>query len=219
MQTLPPAAPDQPASPDNNPEPKPHSTHARTGKIARLPKALRDSLNTLMEDGHSAAEILEKLGEPAKHITPNNLSDWRYGGHQDWLLEQAWVEDVQSCRDSAKDLLQKDEATTLPEAGLQVGAMRIYQLLRHLEPAPFAANLREKLESFMKVFAALPRVAKEALRYQKYRDACAQARAALQPLLDPKRKLTDEERVDLVHRVDEILGLKPRVARPPASDL
>jgi hypothetical protein len=185
-------------------------THARTGKIARLPKVIRDSLNTMMEDGFSAAVILEKLGEAAKHITPSNLSDWRYGGHQDWLLERVWIDDVQSCRDGAKHLLEKDEATTLPEAGLQVGAMRIYQLLRHLEPAAFAANLRGKPERFVKVFAALPRVAKEALRYQKYRDACEQARAALQPLLDPKRKLTDEERVDQVHRVDEILGLHPR---------
>jgi hypothetical protein len=193
----------------DNPQPATRPRR-RTGKVASLPKAVRLRLNHMLEDGLTYPQIIESLGPDGHGLTEDNISQWWKGGHQDWLLERVWFDDVQSCRDGARDLLEKDEATTLPEAGLQIGAMRIYQLLRHLEPAPFAANLQEKPEGFMKVFAALPRVAKEALRYQKYRDACEQARAALQPLLDPKRKLTDEERVDLVHRVDELLGMRKR---------
>jgi len=54
---------------------------------------------------------------------------------------------------------------------------------------------------------ALARASSETLQLQKYREACAQARAALQNLRDPKRKLNDDERRAIVRNVDEILGL------------
>jgi len=41
---------------------------------------------------------------------------------------------------------------------------------------------------------------------QKYRDACASARATLREL-DPKRKLDESETRAIVRKVDEILGL------------
>jgi hypothetical protein len=42
---------------------------------------------------------------------------------------------------------------------------------------------------------------------QKYRDICAQARAALAPLKDPNRKLEETETRAIVLLVDKLLGL------------
>ena len=51
-------------------------------------------------------------------------------------------------------------------------------------------------------------VSRWALQREKYRDACQAARAEVEPRLDPRRPLTDEERLAIVDKVDEIMGLK-----------
>lgn len=68
----------------------------RTGKIARLPKSIRDDLNLRLENGADGPELLawlnalpevqKVLGEKfgGKPITKHNLSDWRHGGYAEW---------------------------------------------------------------------------------------------------------------------------------------
>jgi hypothetical protein len=75
--------------------------HARTGKIARLPLAVREKINQQLKDGLPTRQIAQWLnqdnavkavlklqfdGEP---ISDNNLSEWRRGGFQTWQNEQA----------------------------------------------------------------------------------------------------------------------------------
>jgi hypothetical protein len=69
---------------------------ARIGKIARLPKALRDEVCTRLENGQLSPQILPWLNaQPevqalvataygGQEISPANLSDWRLGGFVDW---------------------------------------------------------------------------------------------------------------------------------------
>ena len=69
----------------------------RNGKIARLPREIREQLNIKLDDGMEAGPILEWVNElpetkkvvaelfEGKPINPQNLSDWRQGGYQDWL--------------------------------------------------------------------------------------------------------------------------------------
>ena len=101
----------------------------RTGKIARLPKSIRDELNRRLEDGWQNIKLVDWLNElpavreilleqfHAEPITEPNLSRWKEGGYQDWLRHREsqeqlrWViergEDVQSQGgDSAEWLAQ-----------------------------------------------------------------------------------------------------------------
>lgn len=79
---------------------------ARTGKIARLPLAVRDELNMRLMDNESGQTLLAWLnalpvcqeringswkGEP---INDANLSMWRSGGFADWMEEQAQIREV-----------------------------------------------------------------------------------------------------------------------------
>jgi hypothetical protein len=90
------------------------------GKIARLPRAIRDELNRRMDDGQTGNELLHWLnGLPkvkkvlAKHfagrpIAKQNLYDWRLGGHRAWLDRQ---ETFAMARDLATDGKKLDDAT------------------------------------------------------------------------------------------------------------
>jgi hypothetical protein len=60
----------------------------RNGKVARLPTAIRDQINQMMDDGLPYKIIIEKLGPAGQHVNEDNLSNWRLGGYQDYLKAQ-----------------------------------------------------------------------------------------------------------------------------------
>jgi hypothetical protein len=87
-----------------------------TGKIGRLPKALRDQLGQLLEDNLPGSEILLWLNAQTetqeilqryfegRSITEQNLSDWRQSGHQHWLRRQEALEATQNLFEHGEDL-------------------------------------------------------------------------------------------------------------------
>ena len=72
----------------------------RNGKIARLPRAVREQLNRRLQDGGQGRELagwLNSLPEVIKvlaaefdriPISVQNLSQWRKGGYREWLAGQ-----------------------------------------------------------------------------------------------------------------------------------
>ena len=87
----------------------------RTGKIARLPRTLRDQLNQRLYNGEPGVELIKWLNALpevqallAEHfngvpISPQNLSEWNNGGFLDWLAIQDLLE---SAREFAADAAQ-----------------------------------------------------------------------------------------------------------------
>jgi hypothetical protein len=75
------------------------NTTSRIGKIARLPHSIREQLNLKLHDGIPAKSILPWLNSlpevkailaadfDNRPISKQNLSEWKHGGHRDWLLQ------------------------------------------------------------------------------------------------------------------------------------
>jgi hypothetical protein len=71
----------------------------RRGKIARLPRAIREELNHRLDEGDPQKDLvgwLNSLPEvkavvelhfEAKSITQQNLSEWKQGGYRDWRAQ------------------------------------------------------------------------------------------------------------------------------------
>jgi len=88
--------------------------HTRTGKIARLPVEVREVLNDRLAAGEPAAALVNWLNGllsvqkvlqeyfGSRLITEQNLSEWRAGGHQDWLRQE-------QARFLIEDLAQQDK--------------------------------------------------------------------------------------------------------------
>src|SRR5882672_9231689 len=89
----------------------------RNGKVARLPKEARDRLNVMMQDGVPYREIIERLGPEGSELNEQNLTNWRKGGHQDWLSDQERNQSLVLRRDSALSLLEKKAGATVQDAG------------------------------------------------------------------------------------------------------
>ena len=92
----------------------------RNGKIARLPRELRDQLNRRFDNGETGVRLAEWLnGLPevqkvlqadfgGRRISEQNLSEWKSGGYRDWLTRQ---EALSQARDLAADSNELAEAT------------------------------------------------------------------------------------------------------------
>lgn len=80
---------------------------ARTGKIARLPLAVREELNHRLRENESGQTLITWLNElepvravlksqfEGEPINDANLSNWRIGGFADWLKDQDAVKRIE----------------------------------------------------------------------------------------------------------------------------
>jgi len=183
--------------------------HARAnGKVARLPKSVRDQINQWILDGATYPQIIARLGPAGADLKPGHLSEWRKRGHQDWLAEQAFIARTRARQETTEDLGRDFDATNLNHATLQLGTLHVFEALRDLGPGSLNQKLGGDSAAFARLLNALARASKETMLLQKYREASARARAALQELKDPKRKLNQSETRAIVLKVDDILGLR-----------
>ena len=88
----------------------------RNGKIARLPRAIREQVNRKLDDGITGVEIVEWLNTlpeaqalmaaefDGRPIREQNLSEWKAGGYRDWQMRQEALEMVRSLAEEAGEL-------------------------------------------------------------------------------------------------------------------
>jgi len=127
------------------PEPSTPFAYRGKGKVARLPKPVRDKICNWMLDGLSYPDIIQQLGPDGKDLNPGHLCEWKKRGYQDWLLEQAWLAETRARQEPAADLSADFDATQLNHAALQLGTLHIFEALRDLgsaspPPSPRPAN-------------------------------------------------------------------------------
>lgn len=119
---------------------------ARNGKIARLPAEIREFVNQQIYEGEFYSEIiaaLKGLGYPG--IRPQNLSEWRKGGFQDWLRAQRDVEDLKLDREALLDIANKPGSEAdVAKANEILLSLRLFRMLsedkqesEHLSPKFF----------------------------------------------------------------------------------
>ena len=98
---------------------------SRNGKIARLPRGIREQLNCRLQNGEQGRPLVAWLNVlPAvravvaaefdgKPVREQNLSEWRKGGYREWLLQQEAMEAV--CRVKADAAALRGQAGDLTD--------------------------------------------------------------------------------------------------------
>jgi len=171
----------------------------RTGKIARLPKAIRDSVNLMLRDGDSYLKIIAKLNEMGyADFNEPNMSAWKAGGHEDWLNEQAFLDDMKAKREFALEIVSQNEGGKIHEAGLNLAASQIFELLQDFDATAMKQLIATDPENYSRIVGALAKISKESLNYEKYRSMVEKAREVI---ADESTLTQDEQRA----RLKEIL--------------
>jgi len=122
---------------------------ARTGKIARLPLAIREELNQRLRENEPGAQILEWVNGldvvkellerhfKSEPISDANLSIWRSGGFAEWLKSQDDIEHIQRLQEVSLRIA-KASGGNLSEGLLALNVGRIQEALEQ-----FWQGLRE----------------------------------------------------------------------------
>jgi len=114
----------------------------RTGKIARLPHALREEVNRRLLDGQTSRVILGWLNKDAAAVaiwerdfegvaaSAQNLSEWKLGGWKEWRERKERVENLKTLSAFAHDLTNAGGSLADGAASILSG-----QILEALEQA------------------------------------------------------------------------------------
>jgi len=155
----------------------------RNGKIARLPRAIRDELNRRLADGgigsrlvtwlNSLPEVQQvlKTGFGARPINEQNLSEWRQGGFEDWLRHEdarAWVSQL---AEESDDLEKESGSIPLADRVTYPAMLALSGLIRQVLISSDAAEQRRTVISAAQQLTQLRRVSHQAekLRLEKER--------------------------------------------------
>jgi len=104
------------------------SSRTRIGKIARLPKEVREELNRRLQDGEPGDTLLEWLNALPKtqkmltsqfggrSISKQNLSEWKQGGYRDWERAEETRLRVDHFTEEAARLAGSGEGPSLSES-------------------------------------------------------------------------------------------------------
>jgi hypothetical protein len=207
-----PPAPPAPAASNGNGAPPAQSdaesSRRRNGFIARLPKLERDMVNEMLSNGVPYAQIAGALDEIGYVVSERNISNWAQGGYQDSLVAQERVLENRLRQDALVDLLRHEQATELPEVGLQLVATRFAELLvsRGMQKESLEANV----EKDIRVAGMLCRLSREIFNLQKCRD-----RASCLHGEDPEKIRRENER--FFENLMATYGAKPKAAAPGAE--
>src|SRR5215469_15867123 len=89
---------------------------ARYGKIARLPRNIRDELNRRLDNNESGVDLLAWLNSlpevkqvldkdfDGRQISDQNLSDWKQGGFLEWQGQQDAVTLIRELKANGSEL-------------------------------------------------------------------------------------------------------------------
>jgi len=207
----------------------PQSSRRSSSKIAGLPASVRNSLNQMLDDGLPYEQIITKitaLGYPG--ITHQNLSLWRQRGFQHWLEHRDHLEELRIQTDGAIQLATTlgDPANTSRASEILL-SMQLYQTLlaQHSDPDPDVETQKHHATRILQLSRALgihmaDRSRRERLEFQqqKLKKQFDEPTPRQRKRRDLEEPLTPEERLSIIRKVDELLGVKlriPSLPKPP----
>lgn len=216
---------------------------ARNGKIARLPRDVRDELNRRMENGEQGGSLLAWLNAlpvvsavlardfNSSPVSKQNLCEWRAGGFAEWQARQATL-------DQARELAADAGEITAATDG------RLTDHLATVLAVRYASALSgwngEVTDEFRRKLRALRGLCQDIVELRRGDHSGARLKTE-QDRLEREREKSEEEVIahfqhwlknpevrDLVcqdyvspeereRRMREIFGLEPRPLEPPEA--
>jgi hypothetical protein len=202
-------------APDLSVLPPAESDHRGNGKIARLPKALRDRVNRMLDDGVPYKTIISEIEKAAEEPLPYkllemNISRWKDNGYQHYVRREEWRDELRIVRESGSEMTELNDGPRFQETLVQVALTEIFRVLQQRE-------LKSDSLNFIRLFNSLARLNREALGLKKYNDLLAKEKAELTKL-DIERDISKNEHRAIADRTDRIFRMpRPRPDNVPAK--
>ena len=144
----------------------------RTGKIARLPKPIRDQLNQRLDNGELATTLVEWLNQQPDvqriiteqfaglPIRPQNLSEWRKGGYLEWTRHQLLREQTRWTAEQATDLESDTDERTMSIAE-DIALIMSAELALQVQALGEITDPKKRFEKFLILAKELSRLRRD----------------------------------------------------------
>ena len=131
----------------------------RRGKIARLPRHIREELNRRLENGEQAIRLVEWLNtlpevkeilksDFGDHpITDGNLSEWKNGGFLEWQAQRERFADLDDLNAEGDELAK---TTSKVAKNMEAVVLARYATLLHRSRGEIPEQLRATLQCYSK---------------------------------------------------------------------
>jgi hypothetical protein len=153
----------------------------RTGKIARLPKTIRDELNHRLDNGADGPELLawlnalpevqrvlaEKFG--GRPLTKHNLSDWRRGGYAEWSAALTGRAQWQELIEQGCALNKKGTGPDGTDVTRYLGSFLVVELAEALDELHEMKDPKQRWKLLQIISRALARLQNEHSRDKRIR--------------------------------------------------
>ena len=186
MNTLTPSLTDSSAT-TNSPSPlaildpsvRPSTEGRRNGKIARLPKATRDMINHMLDDGLPYPVIIDELGEAGEGLNSQNLTNWKKGGYQDYIEAQEMIDRAKAQAEVAAEILRETEgiadSAKIMEACRVIAAVQLMQGLMEHGDESLKKVLLDKPSGYISILNVICNLASTGLKLDKFKLEIARA--------------------------------------------
>jgi uncharacterized membrane protein YccC len=186
----------------------------RVGKIARLPKEIREQLNQRLENGEPGKDLLNWLNQlpetqkiladhfAGQPIRPQNLSDWKSGGYQDWLRHQQLREQTRWTAEQSSDLERDINQLTISIAE-DIAIVMSAELALQVQALGRISDPKERFRQFRLLARELSRIRRDdqrVIRGRLQREKFESTLEPVEPAVSAKSetsasKIPDDEKV------------------------
>jgi hypothetical protein len=158
-----------------------------TGKIASLPRAQRDIINRMLDDGATGKAIETEMAKHGVSLNGENISNWFQNGFQQYLQHQDHIAEMRLLRENASDLVQDYNVVQFHQAANQLAVGQIFKALTNQQLIDDPIN-------YVRTLNALSRLSRAALVLKQCEDENIKAAgqtAKSEPIrdLETQRKL------------------------------
>ncbi len=153
----------------------------RSGKIGRLPLAIRTELNTRIRAGNLSPVLLPWLNEQPEvreilkrdfaevDISPANLSEWRQGGYRDWLDRRQKLEEKRELAEYCLELAESGKSLLDGSASILGG--KLMEILEEVDVRDQKALLMDKPDTIIGLMSGLAALQGQANTSHKIKQA------------------------------------------------
>ena len=146
------------------------SETTRKGKIASLPLVIREEVNQRLLDGQKAPQILPWLNSDERvlkildelwgeePISPQNLSEWRQGGYQDFKKRLEQIERTKQLSGYAVNLAAKGQGVNAGNVAIVGG--QLLEIFESLDVEEQKALLKAKPATYILLLDSLAKLEK-----------------------------------------------------------
>lgn len=140
----------------------------RNGKVARMPRVIRDTINLAFESGMEGKAIVAWINtQPearkvldlwfdGKPVTKQNLSEWKKGGYKEWLKQQEACDIVRRLIEKANALTVAADEAPISDQLSTVLTLELVNIAQTLLDE--TADTHERWQRLQELFRVLARV-------------------------------------------------------------